>query len=173
MASITEEPGPRGRATAADVRGGPVLIGFDGTAASEHALRVAAELLRGRRALVVVVWKEGLAFEALAPPAGSVGPPAALELRNVLETERSLYEAAVTGAERAAALARERGLDAEPLVVAEAPEIPVGETLVRLARERDAQVVAVGAHRHGPILGSISRGVVRDAPCPALVVREL
>jgi nucleotide-binding universal stress UspA family protein len=33
--------------------------------------------------------------------------------------------------------------------------------------------VAVGAHRHGPILGSITRGVVRNASCPALVVREM
>jgi nucleotide-binding universal stress UspA family protein len=155
------------------VRDGPILVGYDGTAASEHALREAADVLRGRRALVVVVWKEGLAFEVLERPAARLGPPAALELRTVLDTERSLYEAAVAGAERAAALARELGLDAEPLVVAEEPEIPVDETLVRLARERDAQVIAIGAHRHGPILGSICRGVVRHAPCPALVVREM
>ncbi len=69
--------------------------------------------------------------------------------------------------------ARELGLEAEPLVVTEDPEIPVDETLVSLARERDAQVVIVGAHKHGPILGRITRGVVRNAPCPALVVREM
>jgi len=155
------------------VHAGPVLIGYDGSAAAEHALREAAELLRGRQALVVVVWKEGLAFELVELPTTSVGLPLApIDIRTALRVDRSLYEAACRGAERAAALARELGLDAEPLVVAEAPEIGVDETLIGLARERDAQVVTVGAHAHGPILGSVSRSVVRNAPCPALVVRE-
>jgi hypothetical protein len=47
------------------------------------------------------------------------------------------------------------------------------EFVVSLARERDVQLISVCAHNHGPILGSISRGVVRNAPCPALVVREM
>jgi len=155
------------------VRSGPVLIGYDGTAAAERALRETAELLGGREAVVVVVWKAGLAFELVELPAASVGlPPAPIDVRTALEVDRSLLESASRAAERAAELARELGLDAEPLVVAEDPETPVDETLVRVARERDAQVVAVGTHKHGPILGRISRGVVRSASCPALVVRE-
>jgi nucleotide-binding universal stress UspA family protein len=154
------------------VHAGPVLIGYDGSAAAQHALREAAELLRGRRALVVVVWKAGLAFELIELPTSARGlPPAPLDIRTALDVDRSLMESAQRGAERAAALAREHGLDAEPLVVAEDPEIPVDETLVRLARDRDAQVVVVGARR-GPILGNISRHLIRNAPCPALVVRE-
>jgi len=156
------------------VRSGPVLIGYDGTAAAERALRETAELLSGRHAVVVVVWKAALAFELVELPAASIGlPPAPIDVRTALEVDRSLLESASRGAERAAELARELGLDAEPLVVADDPETPVDETLVRVARERDAQVVAVGAHKHGPILGSISRGVVRNASCPALVVREM
>jgi len=156
------------------VRSGPVLIGYDGTAAAERALRETAELLGGRQAVVVVVWKAALAFELVELPAASIGlPPAPIDVRTALEVDRSLLESASRGAERAAELARELGLDAEPLVVADDPETPVDETLVRVARERDAQVVAVGAHKHGPILGSISRGVVRNASCPALVVREM
>jgi nucleotide-binding universal stress UspA family protein len=155
------------------VRSGPILIGYDGTEASDHALRGAAELLRGRRALVVVVWKSGLAFELIELPASSIGlPPAPIDIRTALEAEHSVYEGAERAARRATAMARELGLEAEPLVVAEDPEIAVDETLVRLARERDSQVVVVGAHAHGPILGSVSRGVVRHAPCPALVVRD-
>jgi nucleotide-binding universal stress UspA family protein len=120
------------------------------------------------------VWKAALGFELVELPAASVGlPPAPIDVRTALEVDRSLLESASRGAERAAELARELGLDAEPLVVAEDPDTPVDETLVRVARERDAQVVAIGAHKHGPILGSISRGVVRNAPCPALVVREM
>lgn len=156
------------------MRPGPVLIAYDGTAAAERALRETSELLRGRKALVVVVYKVGLVFEFVELPAASAGlPPAPLDMRTALEIDQSLLEATRRGAEQAAATARELGLDAGPLVVTEDPEIPVDETLVSLARERDVQVVSAGAHNHGPILGSISRGVVRNAPCPALVVREM
>ena len=150
-----------------------VLIGYDGTDASEHALREAAEVLAPRRALVVVVWKAGLAFELIELPTSSVGlPPAPLDLRTALETDRSLYAAAQRAAERAAELARTLGLDAEPLVVAEDPEIPVAETLLRLAQERDARVIVVGAHPHGGLLGSSARAVIRDSQRPVLVARS-
>lgn len=150
----------------------PVLIGYDGTQASEHAIRQAAGLLGAKPALVVVVWKAGLAFELIELPASSIGlPPAPLDLRAALETDRALYEGAQRAAERAAALARSLGLQAEALVVAEDTDIPVAETLLRVARERDAQVIVVGAHPHGVVLGSTTRAVVRDARCPVLVVR--
>jgi nucleotide-binding universal stress UspA family protein len=155
------------------VRSGPVLLAYDGERASEHAVREAAPLLAGRRALVVTVWKAGLAFELIELPATSVGlPPAALDVRTALEVERSVYEGAQRAAARGAELASELGLDAEPLAVAEDPEISVAETLVRLAHERGAQALVVGAHAHGPILGSTSRAVVREAPCPVLIARE-
>jgi hypothetical protein len=48
------------------VRTGPILIAYDGTPASEYALWEAGALLSGRRALVVTVWKPGLAFELMA-----------------------------------------------------------------------------------------------------------
>jgi hypothetical protein len=38
---------------------GPILIGYDGSPASEEALRRAPAVLSGSRALVVVVWKAG------------------------------------------------------------------------------------------------------------------
>jgi nucleotide-binding universal stress UspA family protein len=66
------------------------------------------------------------------------------------------------------------GLQAESLVVAD--EETVADTLLRIARERNAPALVVGAHRHGALsevlLGSTSRDVVRHAPCPAVVVRE-
>lgn len=149
------------------------MIGYDGTRGSEHALREAAGLLGPSPALIVVVYKAGLAFELIELPASSIGlPPAPLDIRTALEVDRNIYEGAQEAAERAAGLARMLGMEAEGLVVAEDPEISVAETLLRLARERDAAALVVGSHRHGPILGSVSRGVVRDATCPVLVVRE-
>jgi nucleotide-binding universal stress UspA family protein len=152
---------------------GPLLIAYDATPASERALRAAAELLAGRPALVLVVWKAGLAFEAIELPAASIGlPPAPLDVRTALESEERLYEGARRAAEHGAAVARELGLDAEPLVVADDPDTPVAETIVGFARERGAQAIAAGSHAHGPIVGSIVRGLIREAPCPVLVVRE-
>jgi len=155
------------------VRCAPILIGYDGTRASEHALREAAGLLGVRDALVVVVWKAGLSFEMIELPASSIGlPPAPLDIRTALEVDRALYEGAQRAAQRAAALARSLGLDAEGLVVAEAPEVPVAETLLTVARECEAQAIVLGAHAHAGLLGSNARTVVREAFRPVLVVRE-
>jgi nucleotide-binding universal stress UspA family protein len=161
-----------GRREAPPVRSGPVLIAYDGTKTSEEALREAAALLGGRPALLVVVWKPGLAFELIELPASSIGlPPAPLDVRTALETEDALYEGAQRAAQRAAALARSLGLEADALVVAEDPGVTVAETLLRIARERDARAITLGAHPHGGLLGSTTRGVVREARCPVLVVR--
>jgi nucleotide-binding universal stress UspA family protein len=157
----------------APVRSGPVVIGYDSTAAALQALAEAAALLRGREALVVTVWKAGLGFELVALPASSIGlPPAPVDVRTALDIERGQFEAAQRAAEQCAEHARRMGLEAQPLVVADDPETPVSETLVRVAKERDAAVLVVGAHAHGPVLGGIARAVVRDAECPVLVSRE-
>jgi nucleotide-binding universal stress UspA family protein len=154
------------------MRSSPILIGYDGTPTSEHAIREAADLLSGRPALVVVVWKAGLAFELIELPTSSVGlPPAPLDLRAALETDRALYEGAQRSAQHAAALARSLGLEADALVVAEDPEFTVAETLLRIAGERDARAIVVGAHPHGGLLGSTTRAVVREARTPVIVVR--
>jgi nucleotide-binding universal stress UspA family protein len=150
----------------------PVLIGYDGTPTSEHAIREAADLLSARPALVVVVWKAGLAFELIELPTSSVGlPPAPLDLRAALESDRALYEGAQRSAQHAAALARSLGLETDALVVAEDPEFTVAETLLRIAGERDARAIVVGAHPHGGLLGSTTRAVVREARIPVIVVR--
>jgi nucleotide-binding universal stress UspA family protein len=152
---------------------GPVLIAYDASRASELALREAAELLAGRAALVLAVYKHGLVFEAIALPSSSIGlPPARLDLRAALEGEERLFDAARRAAEHGAQLARELGLEAEPLVVADDPDTPISETIVTVAHEHEAQAITVGSHAHSPIIGSIARGVIRDAPCPVIVVRE-
>ena len=150
---------------------GPLIMAFDGTPAAEHAIRDAAALLGRRPAVVVVVWKAGLAFELMELPTATIGLPAApLDVRTALEVDERAYASARDLARQGAELAREVGLEADPLVVAEDPETPIAETIVSLAKERDAQAVVVGPHRHGPaLLGSVSRDVVRHAPCPVVV----
>jgi nucleotide-binding universal stress UspA family protein len=53
--------------------------------------------------------------------------------------------------------------------------VTVAETLVRVARERDSQALVVGAHGHSRltevVLGTTSRDVIRNAPCPVVIAR--
>jgi nucleotide-binding universal stress UspA family protein len=85
-----------------------------------------------------------------------------------------MYEEAQRLARWGAQLATDSGLDAEGLAVAD--DVTVADTLVRLAKDYEAGVVAVGTHRHGRLaellLGSTARGVIERAPCPVLVVRS-
>jgi nucleotide-binding universal stress UspA family protein len=159
------------------MRSGPIVIGYDGSSAAEHAVREAGELLGGRPALVVVVWKQGLGFELLELPTATIGlPPAQLDIRAAFEIDEAMQERAQLLAQKGAGLAREAGFEADGLAVADDVEVPVSETIVKVAREREARAVVLGAHGHGRtaevILGSTTRDVVRHAPCPVLVVRE-
>jgi nucleotide-binding universal stress UspA family protein len=160
------------------MRAGPVVIAYDASAAAERALRETGPLLRGRAALVVVVHKAGLGFELVELPTSSVGlPPASIDVRTALEIDRTLAEHARQVARKGASLARECGFaDADGLAVADDLDTPVAETIVDVARERDAQAIVVGAHAHGgpaALLGEISRDVVRRAEAPVVVVREV
>jgi nucleotide-binding universal stress UspA family protein len=70
-------------------------------------------------------------------------------------------------AARAAAL----GIDCETVAL----EGPIVEQICTLAKERDAQLVVAGAHGWGSfrrfVFGSVSTGLLHEAPCPVLVAR--
>jgi nucleotide-binding universal stress UspA family protein len=157
-------------------RSGPVLIGFDGTPASENAVRESAALLAPRRALVLVVHHAGLGFDAVALPTVAGLPPAQLDVRTALEIDRTAAEGAQRLAQQGAALAREAGFDAEGQAVADDLDTPVDQTILNVADERDAAAIVLGAHGHGAlseiIIGSTTRGVIRRATRPVVVVRH-
>jgi nucleotide-binding universal stress UspA family protein len=150
------------------VRSGPVIIGYDGSPASECALQEAGPVLAPDRALVVVVFEASLPFDLVAVPSIL---PAPIDIRTALDLEEKLSDAARRLAEHGAALARKAGFEAEGLAVAD--DVTTAATLVRLAEERDATVVVLGAHGHKPmaqaLMGSTTQDVIRRAPCPVLV----
>lgn len=152
---------------------GPLIIGFDGTPAAERAVRESARLLGPRPALVVTVWEAGRAFEMVTSPLlGLDMPAAALDVRTATDIDKAMYEAAQRIAQHGAALANEAGFQGEALVVAD--ELTVADTLLRVARERGSSAIVVGAHGHGALtellLGSTTRGVLKHADCPVIVV---
>ena len=152
------------------MRAGPVVVGFDGSEPAEGALRAVADLMGDGPVLVVTVWEPGAAYQLVEPP---VMAPAPIDVRTAMEVDDALYEQARQLAQVGADRARALGLDAEALTVAD--EVSIAETLVRLAEERHACAIAVGAHGHSAVrqlvLGSTSGAVVRKATCPVLVVR--
>jgi nucleotide-binding universal stress UspA family protein len=152
----------------------PVIIGFDGSAAAEVAVREAAALLTGRRAYVVVVWEAGRAYELLDVPSLTAGVPVSrMDIRTATELDNAAAENARRMAERGVALATDGGLRAEGMVVAD--DITVAATLVRIAAEQDAGAVVVGSRGRSGIaevlLGSTAREVLKQAPCPVLITR--
>jgi nucleotide-binding universal stress UspA family protein len=149
---------------------GPIIIGYDGSPSSHRAIDEAGALLTRHEALVVVVWEPGLGFALVDLP--SI-PPAPIDIRAALEVDKALYDRAQRLAQQGAQLAEKAGLEADALVVADVAN--VAETLVRLAKERDAQAIAVGTDGIGftdLLLGSTARDVIQHASCPVVVVRE-
>jgi nucleotide-binding universal stress UspA family protein len=150
----------------------PLLIGFDGTPRSERAIREAAALFAPRAAIVVVVWEAGRGFEAATLSVKALElPKKRADVSSAFEAEKAAYEAAQQLADRGATLARQAGLDADGLAVAD--DAGVADTLARLAREQDATAVAIGDRPHGDlrrlVLGSTLTGLLRRAPCPVVV----
>jgi nucleotide-binding universal stress UspA family protein len=155
----------RGRTSAAD---GPVLLCYDGSEEAMHAIRRAAELYAGRRALVVTVWQptEGLGSFAWSGATAS--------MVNFFELDRAAAEDGGRVAGEGGRIARDAGLEAEPVVIEAAG--PVWETIVEIADRHDAATIVMGSRGltgiRSMLLGSVSSAVVEHADRPTLVVRQ-
>jgi nucleotide-binding universal stress UspA family protein len=145
-----------------------ILIAYDGSKPGRRAIAVAAERLAGP-AIVLHV----LAPAPRAPLATDAMTGAMLDEQAFAERERQLRVRAENTAAEGVRLAREAGLDAEPLVVEEVSH-RTWRAIVDVAEERDAKMIVLG-HRGGHGLrtslpGSVSRGVVAHSLRPVVVV---
>jgi nucleotide-binding universal stress UspA family protein len=155
------------------VRTGPVIIGFDGSPASVHAVHEAGALFASRAALVAYVWEPGRRWEeATLPEDAALGePPGVIDFSNAFAVETAAMDQAQDLANQGAALAREAGLKADGQAVS--LDVTVAETLVKLARESDAAALVVGMHERHRLARLAPARTLADllhtAPCPLVV----
>ena len=152
---------------------GPTLIAFDGSAAARQAVAAAAALLKPRVTLVLTVWEAALAHAAVAPPPDVAMTPA-VDPATMLTFDEALRGRAERVANDGAELARSLGLDAEPLAIADVSDI--ARTIAETAREHHAAAIVVGSRGLSGLRarfeGSTSKGVVKHAHCPVVVVHD-
>jgi nucleotide-binding universal stress UspA family protein len=151
---------------------GPVLIAYDGSAAARQAVGDTAKLLGSRRAIILTVWEEGLAYATAMPSDLTMAPM--IDPAGELELERDLQLQAERVSRAGSELASSLGLDAEPLAVPAAGNI--ANTLLSVAREHGAAAIVVGSRGlsglRARLEGSTSKAVLKRALCPVLVVHE-
>ena len=152
---------------------GPTLVAFDGSAAARQAVAAAAALLKPRATLVLTVWEAALAQAAVAPPPDVAMTPA-VDPSALLTFDEALGGHAERVATDGAELARSLGLDAEPLAMPAGRDI--ARTIVEVARDHKAATIVVGSRGLSGLRarfeGSTSKGVVKHAPCPVIVVHD-
>jgi nucleotide-binding universal stress UspA family protein len=152
---------------------GPTLIAFDGSAAARQAVAAAAALLKPRTTIVLTVWEAALAQAAMAP-APDVAMTPAVDPSAMLTFDEGLRGHAERVADDGVELARSLGLDAERLVMVDVRDI--ARTIVEVAREHRAATIVVGSRGltglRARFEGSTSKGVVKHAPCPVIVVHD-
>jgi len=149
-------------------RGGPLLIGYDGSEHAKHAIRSASRLLTGRDALVVTVWQPTSDVGAFAWY--GAGP----NMVDFAELDRAGAEAGGRVAEEGARIAREAGLRAEPIAIEATP--PVWKTIVETADLHEAAAIVMGSRGltglRSMVLGSVSSAVVHHTDRPTLVIHH-
>lgn len=140
----------------------PILLATDGSPSATEATREALELARLLGAPLVATAVE----HVVAPSYGYYGYAEVYsELRKA--EQQHVHEVLDGVAELAAAADVE--CETVPL------EGIVVDQICELARARNAAMIVVGAHGWGAIkrlvFGSVSLGILHDAPCPVLVAR--
>ena len=140
----------------------PILLATDGSPSAEEATREAIELARTLGAPLVVTAVEHVAIV-------SYGYYGYAEV--YAELRKAEQERCATVLDDITARAREAGVDCEAVPL----EGPIVEKICELARERHAGMIVIGAHGWGVlrrfVFGSVSTGVLHEAPCPVLVAR--
>ena len=133
-----------------------IILGYDESPEARRAVRRCAELAKALGARVVVTSVAPI----LVPAGRGIGP---YDPVDPPERHREL-------ADDAAALLTEEGIEAEAVTALG----DAGDAIVKVADERDADLIVLGATHHphlARLLGSVSDAVAHQAHCDVLLVR--
>jgi nucleotide-binding universal stress UspA family protein len=153
----------------------PVLVAYDGSAAARRAISEVAELFESRPVLVTTVWEPALAYSSVASPIPDAGLQAVpMDIAEAQRLEEDLEARAQRVAEDGAELARSAGLQAEAFAVA--GDARAADAIVEAARNRSVAAIVIGSRGlsglRARLEGSTSSAVVKNAPCPVVVVHD-
>lgn len=141
-----------------------IIVGLDGSELAERALPYAVEL--GRGAEIVLVHVEP-SLPTLIAPIGSEGAPTVMDVDDLLRTLSA-------EAERYVSTVAERLRAAGARVRYEHPAGDAKRVLTERAAELGADLIVLTTHGRSGIgrvlFGSVSEDVLRNAPCPVLVI---
>jgi nucleotide-binding universal stress UspA family protein len=139
-----------------------VVVGVKDTSGARAALQVAAQeaRFRGSRLVAVKAYHEGSTF----------GAPAGRPLSTLGKEEDMLAAAGELLRDAVCDALGDEADQVDMRVVAG----PAGRRLVDVAREMDAELIVLAARGNGAgwLLGTVSQFVLRNAPCPVLIVPE-
>ena len=146
-----------------------LLICFDDSEPSRHAITEAARLFPGARAVVLHVWAS---IESTAAYRYSAAGASGVLKEAMDELDDAGQRAALAIAEQGVQLARDAGLEAEALAV-EVQE-HASSSVAEQAERLDASVVVMGSRGMGPLqslaLGGFSTSALHRLRRPVLVV---
>lgn len=147
-----------------------LLIAFDGSAGAAAAVRAAATLFPGGRAVVLTAYT----VPQITARAAGAAAPIGVDAERFVALARAAEEHAAATAAEGAALASAAQLAAEPQTSSGGESVP--EAVLTAARSVDADVVVCGSRGMGgfsrAMLGSTSASLLRHADHPLLIVPE-
>jgi nucleotide-binding universal stress UspA family protein len=141
-----------------------ILLCFDGSPRSAHAIRAAGELLAAREALVLSVAVPAEDSFALDPLGDLVGQVT----RIYSDLDEIGARLAVEQAQRGCEMAEAAGLNARPITQIGKP----AQAILDVADGHEVAVIVLGSRRHpglGGILGSVAARVSQAATRPVLI----
>lgn len=151
----------------------PLLVAYDGSDQARAAVRQTAELFAHRRAIVATVWEPGLAFAPMTGVGGYGEMMLPTDPETVAAVDDAQREHASRVAREGADLARSLGLEAEAYPISD--EVDVADTLIEMARDRQAAAVVVGSRGvsglRSHLVGSVARKLIEHSDRPVVVVR--